>query len=262
MNSGWLAPAGITALIVLCRTWKMWSEIMHVSRECLWEMWWVSTAGLDLIRESSEWQQPEWLSKVAMRDLFLQHQAQPNSSPYLQTVLLGGLVLFYLLFSSLLSSLLPHPFPLGGTNSYFCWLTDDKMSPFVTLFFSFHFLWSRSALLIFQHLFFRPLKRLFMSFHLFNTNYHLLQAGSLFETYACCFCWSIQAANLLKPSFRSPSCKRSLMVFIVQYSMHALWLSTEYNTTSRLLSNTLPLSTNHLAECEVCFSGGNHYRAS
>lgn len=160
----------------------MCSEIMHVSRDHRWEMWWVSTAGLSPIRESTEWQQTEQLSKVAMHDPALEHQPQPNSSPYLLTVPFGELTLFYLsLFLAL--SLPLHP-PLSSWQCKRATSVDSVMSRWVSLshcIFSFHFILSSSLLLpVWTSVFylFPPLKAVFViSCHLFNSNSYLSQAG-------------------------------------------------------------------------------------
>lgn len=92
-------------------------------------------AGTAPIRESTEWQQTEWLSKVAMHDPPLEHQPQPNSSPYLLTVPFGELTLFYLSLSCSLALSLPLPLPvlLAVQTGHFCWLGNEKMALFVTL---------------------------------------------------------------------------------------------------------------------------------
>lgn len=125
---------------VYCSTWKMWSEIMDVSLEHLWEMWWVSAVRLSSIRESTEWQQTEQLSKVAKHDPALEHQPQPNSSPYLLTVPFGELTLFCLSFLAL-SLPVPLPFPLGSANGPL--VLAGLMRRWFSLshhFFSFHFI--------------------------------------------------------------------------------------------------------------------------
>lgn len=68
--------------------------------------------------------------------------------------------------------------------------------------------------------------------------------------------WNIQAL------FFCQSSQGAACFLIVLSSLCALWLPTGCDATSRLLSKMLPLSTNHLAKCEFCFSGGNHYGAS
>lgn len=70
-------------------------------------------AGLSPIRVSADWQQTEQLSKVAMPDPALEHQPQPNSSPYLLTVPFGELTLFYL-------SLFPCSFIAPPLSSWQC----------------------------------------------------------------------------------------------------------------------------------------------
>lgn len=164
-----------------------------------------------------------------------------------------------------LSLKLPLPlFLLAGQTGHVCGLGNEKMGLFATPLRELPLRCKRSPFVAFFNIgfyLFPPLEGLFLiSCPLFNIGSYLSQAGFyLWSMYTLCF---YQTANLLKASLNGSSYKRSLIVFIVQYSVHALWLSTGYNTTSRLLSKMLPLSTNHLAECEFCCSGGNHYRDS
>lgn len=146
LKAGCIASAHITTLITKCRTWKMWSEIMCVSLEHLWVMWWVSRARLSPIRESGEWQQTEELSKVAMHDPALEHQPQPNSS----LIFWQGHVesSHFSLCLSLLFSL-PSPLPCPWQRKYATFV-DSVMRRWVLLSHSFfHFILNSSLLLPF-----------------------------------------------------------------------------------------------------------------
>lgn len=134
-----------------------------------------------------------------MHDPAMEHQPQPNSSPYLLTVPFGGLTLVYpSLFLALSLPLAP---PLSSWQCKWATSVDSVMRRWVSLshcFFSFHFspLLPFVAFLNICFYLFLPLKGLFdISSHLFNISSYLSQAGFVFET--CIHCVSVESSKLL-----------------------------------------------------------------